>query len=226
MQGSFSVIFKSCKRFHNGSCVLCFPRTRQKRRSASFMTELDWVAAILSAGSSAACQVAFFTHKTLSQDKHAASRECVSYGRGCCRKKNKTKHKTEKNKSHQNVFHAHVMKFAPSTTSLIFQAKFHCRGGINDAIVMKELGASDADRQEGRWSGAWTGLIWPAAVGPGRVNVFQAARSNLVFVIKFIRQIRSLTPTRDFFFFPCYFPGTPAAHSESGKQSLMKSRQR
>lgn len=48
------------------------------------------------------------------------------------------------------------MKFAPSATSLISPAKFHCRGGINDAIVIKELRASDDDRREGRWSGAWT----------------------------------------------------------------------
>lgn len=56
----------------------------------------------------------------------------------------------KKKKSHQNVFHARVMKFAPSATSLISPAKFHCRGGINDAIVIKELRASDDDRREGR----------------------------------------------------------------------------
>lgn len=48
------------------------------------------------------------------------------------------------------------MKFAPSATSLISPAKFHCRGGINDAIVIKELRASHDDRREGRWSRAWT----------------------------------------------------------------------
>lgn len=62
-------------------------------------------------------------------------------------------------------------------------------------------------------------FIWPPAVGPSRVNVFQAARSNLVFVIEFIRQIRSLTSMRDlfFFFFSMLFSRNTCSSQRVGK---------
>lgn len=71
-------------------CLYVSHEDWQKFCSAAFMTELDWVVAILQDGSNSACQVAFFTHKTLSQDKHATPRERVCYGWGCCPCQKKT----------------------------------------------------------------------------------------------------------------------------------------